>query len=96
MLSFTRILNEGAPPTWSMSELEDAVEPGVVPRRSRLPRRGLQGRCEAHRPEGASLEDPAALFNGSLGGNTTRALDVFPAETEFRALVRAAVVPNEP
>ena len=44
---------------------------------------------------GASLEDPAGLFNSSLTGNTRRAIDI-RAEDEvnekaFKALIRAAV-----
>ncbi len=44
---------------------------------------------------GASLDDPAKLFNSSLGGNTRRAIDIHEGETvdarAFKALVRAAV-----
>ena len=46
-------------------------------------------------PKGASLEDPAGLFNSSLEGNTRRAIDVREGEKldekAFKALVRAAV-----
>src|SRR5262252_3135386 len=45
--------------------------------------------------KGASLEDPAGLFNSSLEGNTRRAIDVREDEeideTAFVALIRAAV-----
>ena len=45
--------------------------------------------------KGASLEDPAGLFNASLGGNTRRAIDIHEGEEvdadAFTALVRAAV-----
>jgi hypothetical protein len=45
--------------------------------------------------KGASLEDPAGLFNSSLGGNTRRAIDIHEGEEidaeAFEALVRAAV-----
>ena len=48
--------------------------------------------------KGASLEDPAELFNSSLGGNTRRAIDIHEGETvdarAFKALVRAAVDHN--
>ena len=48
--------------------------------------------------KGASLEDPANLFNSSLGGNTRRAIDIHEGETvdarAFKALVRAAVEHN--
>src|SRR5512134_3960941 len=44
---------------------------------------------------GASLDDPAKLFNSSLGGNTRRAIDIAEGEKidarAFKALVRAAV-----
>ena len=47
---------------------------------------------------GASLEDPAGLFNSSLEGNTRRAIDFREGETidaeAFKALVRAAVALN--
>ena len=48
--------------------------------------------------KGASLKDPAKLFNSSLGGNTRRAIDIHEGEkvdaTAFKALVRAAVALN--
>jgi hypothetical protein len=44
---------------------------------------------------GASLDDPAQLFNSSLGGNTRRAIDIHEGEVvdarAFKALIRAAV-----
>lgn len=47
---------------------------------------------------GAFLEDPARLFNSSLGGNLRRAIDIREGETlapaAFKALVRAAVALN--
>lgn len=49
--------------------------------------------------KGASLEDPAELFNASLGGNTTRAIDIHEGdeidEKAFKSLVHDAVVLNE-
>ena len=48
--------------------------------------------------KGASLEDPAGLFNSSLEGNTRRAIDIHEGETldapAFKALVGAAVALN--
>jgi len=48
--------------------------------------------------KGASLDDPAGLFNSSLEGNTRRAIDVHEGdtidETAFKSLVRAAVTLN--
>jgi len=47
---------------------------------------------------GASLEDPAGLFNSSLGGGTRRAIDIHEGRQvdarAFKALVRAAVAFN--
>lgn len=47
---------------------------------------------------GASLADPARLFNSSLEGNTRRAIDLREGETvnarAFKALVKAAVALN--
>ena len=49
--------------------------------------------------KGASLDDPAELFNSSLEGNTRRAIDVHEDdeidEQAFVALIRAAVSLNE-
>jgi hypothetical protein len=48
--------------------------------------------------KGASLDDPAGLFNSSLEGNTRRAIDVREGETldaeAFKALIRAAAALN--
>jgi hypothetical protein len=48
--------------------------------------------------KGASLEDPARLFNSSLEGNARRAIDIHEAdevdESAFKALVRQAVALN--
>ena len=48
--------------------------------------------------KGASLKDPAKLFNASLEGNTRRAIDIHEGEmvdaTAFKALIRAAVALN--
>jgi hypothetical protein len=48
--------------------------------------------------QGASLDDPAGLFNSSLEGNTRRAIDIPEGGTidadAFRALIRAAVALN--
>lgn len=47
---------------------------------------------------GASLEDPAGLFNSSLEGNTRRAIDIHDGdkinEKALKALIRAAVALN--
>jgi hypothetical protein len=48
--------------------------------------------------KGASLKDPARLFNSSLDGNVRRAIDVHEGEevdeSAFKALVRQAVALN--
>ncbi len=48
--------------------------------------------------KGASLDDPAGLFNSSLEGNTRRAIDIHEDEeidaTALKDLVRAAVELN--
>jgi hypothetical protein len=48
--------------------------------------------------KGASLKDPAGLFNSSLEGNTRRAIDIHEGEnvdaSAFKALVRQAVALN--
>jgi hypothetical protein len=48
--------------------------------------------------KGASLQDPARLFNSSLDGNVRRAIDIHEGEevdeSAFKALVRQAVVLN--
>jgi hypothetical protein len=47
---------------------------------------------------GASLPDPAHLFNSSLEGNTRRAIDIHEGESvdagAFKALIEAAVAAN--
>jgi hypothetical protein len=48
--------------------------------------------------KGASLKDPAKLFNASLEGNTRRAIDIHEGEKvavgAFKTLIRAAVALN--
>jgi hypothetical protein len=48
--------------------------------------------------KGASLKDPAGLFNSSLDGNVRRAIDFHEGEKidekAFKALVRAAIALN--
>lgn len=49
-------------------------------------------------PKGASLPDPAGLFNSSLDGNVRRAIDIGEGddidEAAFKALIGAAVALN--
>ena len=48
--------------------------------------------------KGASLKDPARLFNSSLDGNVRRAIDIHEGEkideNAFKTLIRAAVAVN--
>ena len=48
--------------------------------------------------KGASLKDPAKLFNSSLDGNARRAIDIHEGEEvdagAFKALIRAAITLN--
>ena len=48
--------------------------------------------------KGASLKDPAKLFNASLEGNARRAIDIHEGEEvdagAFKALIRAAIALN--
>ena len=48
--------------------------------------------------KGASLKDPARLFNSSLEGNTRRAIDIHEGEKidekALKALIRAAIALN--
>jgi hypothetical protein len=49
-------------------------------------------------PKGARLDDPAALFNSRLDGETIRAIDFFEDseidDDQLRQLVRRAVAEN--
>jgi hypothetical protein len=49
--------------------------------------------------KGASLKDPAGLFNSSLDGNTRRAIDIGEGKhidaAAFKALIRAAIAFNQ-
>ena len=49
--------------------------------------------------KGASLKDPAGLFNSSLDGNVRRAIDILEGEavdaSAFKALVREAIAHNQ-
>ena len=48
--------------------------------------------------KGASVKDPARLFNSSLDGNTRRAIDIHEGdvvdESAFKALIRQAIALN--
>ena len=57
-----------------------------------------KGKVKLTFARGASLKDPARLFNSSLDGNARRAIDIHAGEevddSAFKALVRQAVVLN--
>lgn len=57
-----------------------------------------KGKVKLTFAKGASLDDPAGLFNASLDGNVRRAIDIREGEEPdagaFVALVRAAVALN--
>ena len=57
-----------------------------------------KGKVKLTFAKGASLDDPAKLFNSSLAGNTRRAIDIHEGEkidaAAFKALIRAAVALN--
>jgi hypothetical protein len=57
-----------------------------------------KGKVKITFAKGASLEDPAGLFNASLDGNARRAIDLHEGEKlderAFKALIRAAVALN--
>jgi hypothetical protein len=66
---------------------------------------GIICTCESYKSvvkltfgKGASLKDPARLFNSSLDGNVRRAIDIHEGEkvdaSAFKALVREAVALN--
>ena len=57
-----------------------------------------RGKVKLTFAKGASLDDPAKLFNSSLDGNVRRAIDIAEGEEvdaeAFKALIRAAVALN--
>lgn len=58
----------------------------------------FKGKVKLTFAKGASLDDPAGLFNASLAGNARRAIDLQEGdeidEDAFRSLIRAAVALN--
>jgi hypothetical protein len=58
----------------------------------------FQGHVKLNFFEGASLDDPAGLFNSGLDANATRAIDLHQgdrlSEAALRDLIRAAVALN--
>ncbi|MGD0104892.1 MAG: DUF1801 domain-containing protein [Rhodopila sp.] len=70
----------------------------LVARRHHLHWRILQECRQVYFRKGASLKDPAGLFNASLDGNVRRAIDIREGaevdEATFKALVRQAIALN--
>jgi hypothetical protein len=60
----------------------------------------FKGKVKLTFAKGASLEDPAGLFNGNLEAKVSRAIDLSERddidEEAFKALVRTAAELNEP
>jgi hypothetical protein len=58
-----------------------------------------KGKVKLTFANGAKLDDPARLFNGSRGGNTMRAVDISEGmeidEGAFKDVVRAAIAFNQ-
>ena len=58
-----------------------------------------KGKVKMTFAKGASLDDPAGLFNSSLEGNVRRAIDIHEGEEidgeALKALIQAAVALNE-
>jgi hypothetical protein len=58
-----------------------------------------KGKVKLTFANGAKLDDPGRLFNGSMGGNTMRAIDILEGmdvdEHALKALVRAAIAFNQ-
>ena len=68
----------------------------MVARRDHLHRRVLQVEVKLTFAKGASLKDPAKLFNSSLDGNTRRAIDIHEGEEVDAARSRRSSVPRSP
>ncbi len=97
-----RLIQEADPDVVEEIKWRKPTNPGGVPTWSHD---GIICTGEVHKSivkltfaKGAALEDPAGLFNASLGGNTRRAIDIreggdVDAEA-FKHLIRAAVALN--
>ena len=77
--------NPSGVPVWSRDGILFTGEP-------------YKGKVKLTFAKGASLEDPAGLFNASLEAKVSRAIDLYEAddidEKAFKALVRAAAELN--
>ncbi len=97
-----RLIQEADPDVVEEIKWRKPTNPGGVPTWSHD---GIICTGEVHKStvkltfaKGAALEDPAGLYNASLGGNTRRAIDIreggdVDAEA-FKHLIRAAVALN--
>ena len=79
--------NPSGVPVWSRDGILFTGEP-------------YKGKVKLTFHKGASLEDPAGLFNASLEAKVSRAIDLYEGddvdEKAFKALVRAAAELNAP
>ena len=101
--SIRGLINEAAPDVVEEAKWRKASNPDGVPTFSRS---GLICTVETYKDKvkvtfakGASLEDPAGLFNASLDAGTRRAIDIGESDEldddAFIELVRQAVALNE-
>ena len=101
--SIRGLINEAAPDVVEEAKWRKASNPDGVPTFSRS---GLICTVETYKDKvkvtfakGASLEDPAGLFNASLDAGTRRAIDIGESDEldddAFTELVRQAVALNE-
>lgn len=105
MLSYLReLIREADPEVVEDIKWRKPSNPGGVPTWSHG---GLLCTGESYKDKvkltfarGASLDDPAGLFNSSLTGGTRRAIDIQEGQSidsdSFKALVREAVAANHP
>ena len=101
--SIRGLINEAAPDVVEEAKWRKASNPDGVPTFSRS---GLICTVETYKDKvkvtfakGASLDDPAGLFNASLDAGTRRAIDLHETDglddEAFIELVRSAVALNE-
>ena len=85
-LKWVKPTNPGGVPTWSHDGILCTGE-------------SYKDKVKLTFAKGASLKDPAKLFNASLTGNTRRAIDLVEGEPvdapALKALIRAAVAENQ-
>ena len=97
-----KLIKEAAPDAAEEAKWKKASNPAGVPTWSQA---GIICTGETYKThvkltfaKGASLKDPAHLFNAGLEGNVRRAMDIYEGdptnEAAFKALIRAAVALN--